>query len=312
MRLRGVGIAVVLALGCACAWGSTAKPVARTKAATQGVPRPKLVVNGKPADGAAIVQGEVPLLRLRFAVATVPVGRTGVTIEEAAAGEMTVSRPEAIVRVRAWSKQMYVDGQSTPLPTAAISGATGLYVPVEVLQALYPDYTIALAYEASTRTVQFAYEAKPVAPAPAPAATLPAPPPVATAPATPPAASAAACAPSGPSRGVATQEFGKKGAKLEIVAALPITHGCHVRTEAELKKAYEKHPEGVHLTIYDLFGTDGQKFVAENGGQRAVVFINGKTSFDLGGRKITFEKMEDMLYRPADIVPTVDQELSAK
>jgi len=45
-------------------------------------------------------------------------------------------------------------------------------------------------------------------------------------------ASGQACAPTpgGGAEGVPTQEFGEAGAKLEIVAALPITHGCHVQT----------------------------------------------------------------------------------
>ena len=109
--------------------------------------------------------------------------------------------------------------------------------------------------------------------------------------------------------GVATQEFGKKGAKLEIVAALPITHGCHVQTEAELKKAYEQHKGDIHLTIYDLFGTDGQAFVAKHGGARAVIFINDKTSFELGGQPVVFERQENQGYQPAQIVPVIEQEL---
>ncbi len=121
------------------------------------------------------------------------------------------------------------------------------------------------------------------------------------------AASGAACATSGANAGsVATQEFGKKGAKLEVVAALPITHGCHVQTEAELKTAYKKHPNDIHLTIYDLFGPDGQKYVSEHGGQRAVVFINGDTSFDLNGKKIQFERQENGSYSPSDLVPVIE------
>jgi hypothetical protein len=125
------------------------------------------------------------------------------------------------------------------------------------------------------------------------------------------ASGAAGCAPTGASgASVATQEFGKKGAKLEIVAALPITHGCHVQTEAELKKAYEKHPSDIHLVIYDLFGPEGQKFVAEHGGQRAVVLINGKSSFKLNGKDVKLEVMEGCTYVPADILPIVEQELA--
>jgi hypothetical protein len=115
------------------------------------------------------------------------------------------------------------------------------------------------------------------------------------------------CAPTGASDGsVATQEFGKKGAKLEIVAALPITHGCHVETEAELKKAYQKHPKDVHLTIYDLFGAEGQKYVSQHGGQRAVVFINGESTFEANGKKMQLERQENMSYSPTDLVPLIE------
>jgi hypothetical protein len=107
--------------------------------------------------------------------------------------------------------------------------------------------------------------------------------------------------------GVATQEFGKAGAKVEIVAALPITHGCHVKTEAELKKAYEKYPSDIHLTIYDLFGPEGQAYVKEHGGQRAVVFINGNTTFELKGKNVKLEMTEGGSYVPDQIVPIVDQ-----
>jgi hypothetical protein len=114
---------------------------------------------------------------------------------------------------------------------------------------------------------------------------------------------------SGGGTGVPTQEFGKKGARIEIVAALPITHGCHVQTEAELKKAYEKHKDDIHLTIYDLFGSEGQAFVSKKGGQRAVIFINDQSSFQLRGKPVVFEKQENMSYQPSQIVPVIEQEL---
>ncbi len=127
------------------------------------------------------------------------------------------------------------------------------------------------------------------------------------------AAGGASCAPSGASDGsVKTQEFGKKGAKLEIVACLPITHGCHVNTEAELKKAYKKHEKDIHLTIYDLFGPEGQKYVAAHGGQRAVVFINGETKFKLNGKDVMLERQEGMTYKPADIAPIIEDLLKKK
>jgi hypothetical protein len=62
----------------------------------------------------------------------------------------------------------------------------------------------------------------------------------------------------------------------------------------------------------DLFGSEGQAFVSEHGGQRAVVFIDGKTSFTLNGKQVAFERTEGSSYVPSDIVPVVDQELKAK
>ncbi len=111
--------------------------------------------------------------------------------------------------------------------------------------------------------------------------------------------------------GAATQEFGKKGAKVEILALLPITHGCHVNTEAELKKAQQQHPNDIHLIIVDLFGPDAGKYLPKvGGGQRAVISINGKTSFDLGSKKVQLEKQEGMTYEPSDLGPVVEQVLA--
>jgi hypothetical protein len=143
---------------------------------------------------------------------------------------------------------------------------------------------------------------------PAPAAPV-----VAEAPAAPATSGPAACAPSASgAEGVATQEFGKAGAKVEILALLPITHGCHVRTEAELKKAQAAHPNDVHLTIVDLFGSDAPKYLPKVGNQtRAVVSINGKTSYSLNGKQVRFEFVEDRFYAPSDLVPVIEELLKA-
>ncbi len=124
----------------------------------------------------------------------------------------------------------------------------------------------------------------------------------------------AACATTsgGGAEGVPTQEFGKKGAKMEIVAMLPITHHCHDSTEATLKEAYKKHPSDIHLTIMDLFGKDGQAAVQQYGGQRALVVIDGKSSFTLDGRQVALEKTEGGSYQVSDIIPIIEQELKGK
>jgi hypothetical protein len=111
---------------------------------------------------------------------------------------------------------------------------------------------------------------------------------------------------------VKTQEFGKAGAKLEIIALLPITHGCHTATEGELKKIQQKHPDQIHLTIVDLFGPDAAKYKEKvGGGTRTLVAINGKTSFTLDGRSVQLERQEGMSYKPADLEPLVEQQLKA-
>jgi hypothetical protein len=311
MRLGVVGSVAVLALVCAAGVGGAGEVVA--PAAAKAAPAsgaPKFLVNGKPAEGQVLVVEGVPLVSVESAVAVVPAAAPGVTVEKTAAGEIALTRPQAIVRVKPGAKQMRVDGQSVALPTPVVTHEGRSYVPAEVLQALYPDYRLALGYRAATNTVILAFRPKmPAGRTGPPMAGFPG---AMTGPRAAAPAGPAACAPSGSGQGVATQEFGQKGAKVEIVAALPITHRCHVRTEAELKKAFEAHPKDIHLIIYDLFGPEGQQFVAQHGGQRAVVFVNGKTSFDLGGRKVALEMQEGGRYRPDDIVPIVEQEIGAK
>jgi hypothetical protein len=86
-----------------------------------------------------------------------------------------------------------------------------------------------------------------------------------------------------------------------------------VQTEAELKQAQQRHPDGIHLTIADLFGSDSPKYLQQvGGGRRAVVSINGKTSFALDGRSVQLERMEGGAYRPSDIGPIIENELAAK
>jgi len=121
----------------------------------------------------------------------------------------------------------------------------------------------------------------------------------------------AACAPGTTTggEGAKTQEFGKKGAKVEVIALLPITHGCHVNTEAELKKIQQRHPDDIHLTIVDLFGPDAAKYQQQVGGGRTLVSINGRTEFELGGRTVVLERQENGSYQVGDLAPIVEEEL---
>jgi len=106
-----------------------------------------------------------------------------------------------------------------------------------------------------------------------------------------------------------TEELGKSGAKIEIIAVVPVAHGCHATSIAELKKAYQSHPGDIHLTIVDLQGPDAVKYRDKVGSQYTRITINGKYQFDLGGRKVALEKVEGGTYRPADLVPIIEGEL---
>jgi hypothetical protein len=123
-------------------------------------------------------------------------------------------------------------------------------------------------------------------------------------------ASGEACS-TGASGGAAkTQEFGKPGGKVEVVAIIPVAHGCHATSEAALKKAYQEHPKDIHLTIVDLQGPDAAKYRGKVGGVKwTVISINGKYQFDLNGRKVALEKAEGMSYQPSDLIPIIEQEL---
>jgi len=118
------------------------------------------------------------------------------------------------------------------------------------------------------------------------------------------------CAPGAAGQAAETQHFGEPGAKLEIIAVLPVAHGCHATTEAELKKVYEAYPDDVHLTIVDLMGPDAGQYRQKVGVAWTVVSINGKSTFQLEGRTVTLQQMEGRSYRPSDILPIVETELA--
>ncbi len=106
-----------------------------------------------------------------------------------------------------------------------------------------------------------------------------------------------------------TEELGKSGAKLDIIAVVPVAHGCHATSIAELKKAYQSHPNDIHLTIVDLQGPDAPKYAKKVGATFTRITVNGKYQFRLGGRKVALEKAENMTYRPSDLGPIIGAEL---
>ena len=121
----------------------------------------------------------------------------------------------------------------------------------------------------------------------------------------------AACAPTaGGGAAAELQEFGQEGAKVEIIAVLPVSVGCHAMTEGELKKAYEAHPNDIHLTIVDMASPEAVDYRSRVGVGWTVVSINGSSTFDFDGRSVTLQQMENGTYRPSDIVPIIEAELA--
>ena len=125
------------------------------------------------------------------------------------------------------------------------------------------------------------------------------------------AAGGAGCAPtSGGQAAADTEELGKAGAKLEIVAIVPVAHGCHATSIAELKRAYQAHPNDIHLTIVDSFGPEAKKYQDKAGGITwTVIAINGKSDFEVNGQKVVLQRQEGMSYTPAHLIPIVENEL---
>ena len=116
-------------------------------------------------------------------------------------------------------------------------------------------------------------------------------------------------APSGSGAAAKTEELGRAGAKVEIIAVVPVAKGCHAATVAELKKAYQAHPQDIHLIIVDLQGPDAPKYREKVGSPYTIVKINGKHQFEVGGRRVSLERMEGASYRPSDIGPIIEAEL---
>jgi len=126
-------------------------------------------------------------------------------------------------------------------------------------------------------------------------------------------ASDAACATSsGGGQNAKTQEFGKAGAKVEVLALIPVAHGCHATSEAQLKKAYQAHPNDIHLTIVDSQGPDAAKYRSKVKVNWTVISINGKSAFTVNGKQVQLEKAEGMSYQPADLLPIIEQQLKPK
>ena len=104
--------------------------------------------------------------------------------------------------------------------------------------------------------------------------------------------------------------MGPEDAKVKIVALVPIVNPCHTATVAALKEVYEDNPEDIHLTLIDFFSPDSGEWKQKLGVSCATVEINGQRTFDLEGRRVTFQQMEGQMYRPTDLKTVVEGELA--
>jgi len=106
-----------------------------------------------------------------------------------------------------------------------------------------------------------------------------------------------------------TTTMGPEGAKVKIIALVPIAEGCHAATVAALQEVYSAHPNDIHLTLIDFKGPESNEWKQKLGVTCATVDINGQYTFDLEGRTVTFQKQEGVSYTPADLKPVIEDAL---
>jgi hypothetical protein len=126
---------------------------------------PRLKVNGGLRDGRrdALVDGTPTF-------PTSLLGHVGLRLTDRRwqQGEVVLARKGVTLRVRPGERQMLVNGEVVPLPTPVVVRKGTSYLPLEALQALYPDYQITLSYDAPSRTVLLGAKPKTSQPAPSP------------------------------------------------------------------------------------------------------------------------------------------------
>jgi hypothetical protein len=108
----------------------------------------------------------------------------------------------------------------------------------------------------------------------------------------------------------ATTIVGPEGAKVEIIALVPIAEGCHASTINALQQVYEEHPDDIRMTLIEFKGPEAPQWREKLGVTCATVSINGQYSFNLEGREVIFQKQEGGTYRPADLKAVVEAELA--
>ena len=102
--------------------------------------------------------------------------------------------------------------------------------------------------------------------------------------------------------------MGSEDAKVKIVGLVPIVNPCHAATVAALRELHAEHPDGIHLTLVDSMGPDSAEWKRKLGVTCATVQINGRHTFNVEGRTVTFQQREGGTYRPADLKTVVEGE----
>jgi hypothetical protein len=108
----------------------------------------------------------------------------------------------------------------------------------------------------------------------------------------------------------ATTTVGPEGAKVEIIALVPIANPCHAATVSVLKQLSSAYPNDVRLTLIEFMGPDSAEWRQKLGVTCATVSINGQYTFNLEGRTVIFQQQEGGTYRPVDLKTVVEAELA--
>jgi hypothetical protein len=107
-----------------------------------------------------------------------------------------------------------------------------------------------------------------------------------------------------------TTTVGPEDAKVDIVALVPIANPCHAATVSVLMQLSSDHPDDVRLTLIEFMGPDSAEWRQKLGVTCATVSINGRHTFEVDGRTVTFQQQEGGTYRPVDLKTVIEAELA--